>query len=171
MRERAKTMWLAGMRAYNSGEHQDGDANESRQQNALSDIESGYNSAADSPSPPPGTAFARRTPPRRKTRGLHIPLPTPAPFTLAQTRTPGWDTPWSGGTGAGSTRVSRSNTNVFNVGQGSNLGVRDYAQLNGHGPEPSSAADDGRKRSKWYYRRKRVRAFMLSNNYVPLVST
>lgn len=169
MRERARTMF--GARNYNS-EPLEGDPNQQHHPR-ISESE-GCSSGPDE-SPTVGIAGnVRRTPPsRRKTRGLHLPLPTPAPFTLAQTRTPGWDTPWSGGSSGPGGRSSRSNTNVF-VGQGSNLGVRDYAQLNGHGHDngaSDTSPDGGRNRSKWYRRRKRIRAFVLNNSYVPLVRT
>ncbi|EJD03839.1 uncharacterized protein FOMMEDRAFT_121107 [Fomitiporia mediterranea MF3/22] len=63
---------------------------------------------------------------------------TPAPITIAQNRTPGWDTPWSA-------QASITNVNV------------------------SPDSSPGEKRTKWYHRRKRLRAFMLTNNYVPLL--
>lgn len=169
MRERARTMWLTGVRnnGGNNAHARDSlDGDIERQQQPRTSESEGYTSGTESPT------NTRKGFPRRKTRGLHIPLPTPAPFTLAQTRTPGWDTPWSGGAASQNWRIaSRTSTNF--IGQGSNLGVRDYAQLNGNAGEQQQGQqgqnDDGRTRSKWYRRRKRIRAFVLSNNYVPLV--
>lgn len=93
----------------------------------------------------------------RRSWGLHIPLPTPTPFTISQNRTPGWETPWS----------PRSNHSLNTVnGQGSNLGTHRTSLSPPNGVDETP---DGRKRTKWYYRRKATRAFIINNNYVPLV--
>ena len=95
---------------------------------------------------------------RRRSWGLHIPLPsTPAPITISQNRTPGWDTPWS---------ARRSHSLNGSVGGGSNIGSRTGSFANGNGSVHLANAE---KHSKWYHRRKRLRAFILTNNYVPLV--
>lgn len=107
---------------------------------------------------------------KRHSWGFHIPMPTPggASLTLAQAQTPGWDTPWSPKVGPKRSRSIRDNASVQHLGQGSNLGLRNSSA-------PFASADaledgSGRKRTKWYYRRKRIRSFVLTNNYVPLVS-
>ncbi|TFK89622.1 hypothetical protein K466DRAFT_17870 [Polyporus arcularius HHB13444] len=71
--------------------------------------------------------------------------PTNAPFTLSQTRTPGWDTPWTSAhpNGAGSTVPS----------------IQDQG----------SHHDESEKLTPWQRRRKRLRAYMMYNLYVPLL--
>ncbi|KAI5124623.1 hypothetical protein M0805_004233 [Coniferiporia weirii] len=93
----------------------------------------------------------------RRSWGLHIPLPTPAPFTLSQNRTPGWETPWSPRVGQPLPAMN---------GQGSNLGTRESSPglANGFGEITQE-----RGRTRWYYRRKALRAFILNNTYVPLL--
>ena len=77
----------------------------------------------------------------RSNWGLTIELPTPsAPFTLAQSRTPGWDSPWT-------PRIAGNS-------------VYQTSDLIGHN-------DDNHDTSA---RKKRLRTFILTNTYVPLVS-
>lgn len=73
-------------------------------------------------------------------RGLKIDLPSPlsAPYTMAQSRTPGWDSPWTA-------RPPRN---------------RDEDILARDASDP-----DGRTGSK----KKKLRTFILTNPYVPLV--
>lgn len=75
---------------------------------------------------------------------LHLDLPPPpqSPITLAQTRTPGWETPWT----------PRGPGVTWDVDVGDN-----------------EEEDDGEKVSKWQKRKKRIRVYMLTNTYVPLV--
>ena len=87
----------------------------------------------------------------RRSWGFHIPLPTPAPITISQNRTPGWDTPWTPRTGQPLNEFSE---------------LRDNSPT-GEGEDQATGGDC--KRTKWYWRRKRIRAFILNNNYVPLV--
>ncbi|RPD81988.1 hypothetical protein L226DRAFT_528198 [Lentinus tigrinus ALCF2SS1-7] len=101
------------------------------------------------------TATARETdpdgsdhgaPPRLSNRSrLRIDMPpTNAPFTLAQTRTPGWDTPWTSAHPNGTGSIVQSTR------------------------EQGSHHDD-EKLTPWQRRRKRLRAYMLYNIYVPLL--
>ncbi|KAL5495145.1 hypothetical protein ACEPAI_607 [Sanghuangporus weigelae] len=106
----------------------------------------------DSPTDDEGEAYHRRS------WGFHIPLPTtPAAITISQNRTPGWDTPWS----------ERARRSLDDSGShGSNVPSRQDSFANADGADDPP---DGRKRSKWYRRRKRLRMFILSNTYVPLL--
>jgi hypothetical protein len=77
--------------------------------------------------------------------GLTIDLPPPptASFTLAQSRTPGWDSPWTA-------RAARN----------------DHSQaqdLFGYDE------DEDEKLTRWSARKKRLRRFVLTNTYVPLL--
>ncbi|EKM61197.1 uncharacterized protein PHACADRAFT_204361 [Phanerochaete carnosa HHB-10118-sp] len=74
---------------------------------------------------------------------LHLDLPPPpqSPITLAQTRTPGWETPWT----------PRAPGVTWDVGVG------------------DSEENGGEKLSKWQGRKKRIRVYMLTNTYVPLL--
>lgn len=77
---------------------------------------------------------------------LHLDLPPQpqSPITLAQTRTPGWETPWT----------PRAAGVTWDIEVGDN-----------------SQEDDGEKLSKWQARKKRIRVYMLTNTYVPLVGS
>ncbi|KIP12458.1 hypothetical protein PHLGIDRAFT_97789 [Phlebiopsis gigantea 11061_1 CR5-6] len=83
--------------------------------------------------------------PRAHDRRLHIDLPPihQAPITLAQTRTPGWETPWTPRAPGVSWSVDIE--------------------------ESDSHEHDGEKLSKWQRRKKRIRVYMLTNTYVPLL--
>lgn len=123
MRERAKSAWLASTQRTKS--------------TAVEPMEGDPDPSEDE---------------HRNRWGLHLPMPTPAPFTLAHNRTPGWDSPW---------------TPRPMYPFGSIAG-----QLPGHDPLASKeeqADEDGGSKTKWYRRRKRIRAFILNNTYVPLV--
>lgn len=77
---------------------------------------------------------------------LHLDLPAPhSPTTLAQTKTPGWDLPWS---------------------------PRAPGQANGswNGILENEQENEDEKMSLWQRRKKRIRVYMLTNTYVPLVS-
>lgn len=90
---------------------------------------------------------------RSRPGGLHVDLPPPptTPYTLSHNATPGWDTPWS-------SRVPRSTAR----------GSHPYHSADEH-PE-HDGHDDDEKLSTWEARRKRFRAYILYNAYVPLVS-
>ncbi|KAH9082125.1 hypothetical protein EDB83DRAFT_2503265 [Lactarius deliciosus] len=83
----------------------------------------------------------------RRDWGLRITMPTPpvTPQLLARTRTPGWDSPWAART-----------TRVF-------VASRYYEQLRNGESSPSPT------RSWWPRARKRARAYLLTNTYVPLL--
>lgn len=139
IKERALSIWLPGQRTRHSKHAESGD----------------QGNLPESPTDDEGETHRRR-----RSWGFHIPLPaTPAPITISQNRTPGWDTPWS----------DRARQSLDDSGShGSNLASRQdsFANANGAADEPPN----GRKRSKWYRRRKRLRMFILYNAYVPLVS-
>lgn len=81
---------------------------------------------------------------------LTLPAPPLAPDTLSHNITPGWDDPWSPRPAAqGPAHNTLYGENFYG------LGALDDA--------------DGSEKSRWYRRRKRFRAFILSNTYVPLV--
>lgn len=83
---------------------------------------------------------------------MTMPAPPPAPYTLAHTNTPGWDTPWTSRPAAqGPARVDREDSYGFEEDHGSD--------------SPSSDKD----LSGWALRRKQIRSFILVNTYVPLV--
>ncbi|KAI0800930.1 hypothetical protein C8Q74DRAFT_1190966 [Fomes fomentarius] len=72
--------------------------------------------------------------------------PTNAPFTLAQNRTPGWDTPW---------------TSAHPNGSGDRISsLREHA---------SQHDEEKEKLTPWQRRRKRLRAYIMYNLYVPLL--
>lgn len=75
---------------------------------------------------------------------LHLDLPPApqSPITLAQTRTPGWETPWT----------PRAPGVTWDIDVGDN-----------------EQEDEGEKLSKWQKRKKRIRVYMLTNTYVPLL--
>ena len=93
------------------------------------------------PSEPEGSDQGSR--PNRSRLRIDMP-PTSAPFTLAQNRTPGWDTPWT----SAHPGDSRDRMSSFRE-QGSQ--------------------HDEEKQTTWQRRRKRLRAYMMYNLYVPLV--
>ncbi|KAF9460781.1 hypothetical protein BDZ94DRAFT_1265111 [Collybia nuda] len=86
--------------------------------------------------------------------GLSITLPTPAavPFTLSHNNSPGWDSPWT-------PRVAAQGPSQPHIRENS------YG-LN----ETLADMDEGQKSSKaWRRRKKKFRAFILTNTYVPLL--
>ncbi|KAI1793889.1 hypothetical protein LXA43DRAFT_971547 [Ganoderma leucocontextum] len=91
----------------------------------------------------------RAAPPRMSNRSrLRIDMPPTiaAPFTLAQNRTPGWETPWTS---------AHPHTSGF-MDAAVHSGERDLHH-----------ADE--KLTSWQRRRKRLRAYMMYNVYVPLL--
>jgi hypothetical protein len=90
-----------------------------------------------------------------RTLDFRIALPTtPAtPYTLPQSRTPGWDSPW-----AARPLESFSHRNI-------------YEQLqNGESAEEQPIENSTTTNGSWWPRaRKRARAYLLNNTYVPLV--
>ncbi|KAI0080247.1 hypothetical protein K474DRAFT_1590015, partial [Panus rudis PR-1116 ss-1] len=90
-------------------------------------------------------------PSRANTSGMHLDLPAPDPvITLAQNKTPGWDTPWS----------PRPPNDL----------ISRHAP-NGNAEHGSSQHSDNEKEmlSPWQRRRKRFRVYILTNVYVPLL--
>lgn len=86
---------------------------------------------------------------------LHVDIPPPptTPYTIAQNTTPGWDSPWSA-------RPLGDNPRATNR---SAERVQQLTPVDEHTSEKIKSA------STWARRRKRVRAYMLYNPYVPLV--
>ena len=81
------------------------------------------------------------------TSGLYIDLPQPDPFTVSQSKTPGWDIPWQ----------SKEMSAVVH-GDNQNRGTQ-------RAPSRTDDVFSHKSRS----RKKRFRAFLLSNIYVPLL--
>lgn len=97
------------------------------------------------------------TSPRARDRSLRIAMPaTPAiPYTLSQSRSPGWDSPW-----VAKPFESLSRRNISETLQ--NGGTPDDQSPNGgYGYDPND--------SWWPRTRKRARTYLLNNTYVPLV--
>jgi len=103
----------------------------------------------------PGDRSPEQTTSRTLDRGFRIALPTtPAtPYTLPQSRAAGWDSPW-----AARPLESFSHRNI-------------YEQLqNGESAEEQPVEDSTTTNVNWWPRaRKRARAYLLNNTYVPLV--
>ncbi|KAJ3995024.1 hypothetical protein F5050DRAFT_1770330 [Lentinula boryana] len=92
--------------------------------------------------------------PKRRDWNLSISMPTPrAPFTVNQSNSPGWETPWTSRVGAQGPFRSRSRHD-----EGSRYGDEENSGLSG-------SNDD----TRWDSRRKRLRIFLLNNPYVPLL--
>jgi len=85
--------------------------------------------------------------------GLQFPMPTPppAPFTLAQSRAPGWEVPWT----------------ARPPGSASLTGV--YEPLENASGESAEDKRYASKLNRWAQGRKRARTYLLYNAYVPLV--
>ncbi|QRV85559.1 hypothetical protein RhiJN_27627 [Ceratobasidium sp. AG-Ba] len=99
---------------------------------------------------------------------LKLALPPNGPFTLSQTQTPGWDTPWAPHPPA-----------VYRGGPGQKERGGDGSQFYAGGKELGMAAsrrtigDDEDERSKkrggrWARTKRRLRGYILRNDYVPL---
>ena len=120
--------WLASSLSRRPGEENGGDAN-ARDTDAESGSTTEFRHAV-------GVG-------RDRVMRLELPPIQQSPMTLSQTRTPGWETPWT----------PRAPGVSWNV------------DLDGS----DSHEDDGEKLSKWQRRKKRIRVYMLTNTYVPLV--
>jgi hypothetical protein len=95
-----------------------------------------------------------KTSDRPKDWDLRIPMPPPIqhPFTISHNQTPGWDTPWT----------PRITHNLSRPPSHPLLGDGEFGKLH--------TDDDHKHGSTWQKRKRRFRAFILSNPYVPLVS-
>ncbi|KAJ7169993.1 hypothetical protein C8R46DRAFT_1162686 [Mycena filopes] len=102
-----------------------------------------------------GTSFPRRNRGQSMNRNwnLSITLPTPpaSAFTMQHNATPGWDAPWTSRVGAQGPAGHEPSEYIEEEDEG------------------SSPVDPDKHRSVWQRRRKRLRAFILSNAYVPLL--
>ncbi|CAE6429424.1 unnamed protein product [Rhizoctonia solani] len=100
---------------------------------------------------------------RANTNGLKVELPQ-GPFTLQQTQTPGWETPWAPHPPAayrGTTGKERAGTSDMGYVGGKELGAAASRR---------TEDDDVRSRRGGKYSRikRRLRTYVLQNNYVPL---
>ncbi|KAF8704576.1 hypothetical protein RHS03_05790, partial [Rhizoctonia solani] len=100
---------------------------------------------------------------RANTNGLKVELPQ-GPFTLQQTQTPGWETPWAPHPPAayrGTTGKERAGTGDMGYVGGKELGAAASRR---------TEDDDVRSRRGGKYSRikRRLRTYVLQNNYVPL---
>lgn len=131
-------------------------------------------SDAPNTSPPPEDAdSSTRT---NKSNGLTLSLPA-GPFTVNQTQTPGWETPWAphppaayrggaGPNGSGSARERGGDGSQFYTG-GKELGTMGSRRTAGGDDEDSRS----RRGGKWVRAKRRLRVYILKNDYVPLVSS
>jgi hypothetical protein len=105
----------------------------------------------------PGDRSPEQATSRTLDRGFRIALPTaPAtPYTLPQSRTAGWDSPWA------ARPLDLESFPHRNI----------YEQLqNGESAEEQAVEDSTATNGSWWPRaRKRARAYLLNNTYVPLV--
>ncbi|KAJ7235900.1 hypothetical protein B0H12DRAFT_1141030 [Mycena haematopus] len=103
---------------------------------------------------PRDTTFPRRHRQLNRNWNLSITLPTPpaGAFTAQHNATPGWDAPWTSRVGAQGPAGHH------------NSGGSAYSD-----EEDTSPVDPEKDHTVWQRRRKRVRAFILSNTYVPLL--
>ncbi|CAE6462551.1 unnamed protein product [Rhizoctonia solani] len=101
--------------------------------------------------------------PHRNAAGLKLELPE-GPFTLQQTQTPGWETPWAPHPPA----AYRGTAGRDRAGQ-SDLGYTGGKEL-GAAASRRTDDDDVRSRRGGRYSRikRRLRTYILQNNYVPL---
>ncbi|KAJ7110099.1 hypothetical protein C8R44DRAFT_842509 [Mycena epipterygia] len=84
---------------------------------------------------------------------ITLPTPPPASFTLQHSVTPGWDVPWT-------SRVGAQGPPGRHNSEGSGFTEDDH---------DDSPVDRDKDITVWRRRRKRLRAFILSNAYVPLL--
>ena len=101
---------------------------------------------------------------------LDVPLPS-APFTLAQTKTPGWDSPWAPHKykirHPGDAHVRSQSADAIgssSLARGASSGRMSTSSSSS---PPSTRANQG---GYWKQKRRKWRSFCLYNNYVPLVS-
>ncbi|KAF5374981.1 hypothetical protein D9758_000164 [Tetrapyrgos nigripes] len=90
----------------------------------------------------------------RRNWNLSITMPPPAPFTVSQNLTPGWETPWT-------PRPAAQGPLRDPVGE-------DSYDLD-HEPGEESSDTTGKNASSWARRKRGLRIFILNNTYVPLL--
>jgi hypothetical protein len=103
-----------------------------------------------------GRTFPRRNRQLNRNWNLSITLPTPpvGAFTAQHNATPGWDAPWTSRVGAQGP-AGRHNSEGYNFTEDDE--------------DSNSPVDPNKDYTVWQRRRKRLRAFILSNAYVPLL--
>ncbi|KAF8516208.1 hypothetical protein BU17DRAFT_93035 [Hysterangium stoloniferum] len=113
-----------------------------------------------SPTSPHGAPSSDLPPSGGSQRSLRLQLPLPqpkAPFTLSYTKTPGWNTPWT-------PRIpGDSPLNPAPSGVDMEIGLPTET-----GKETTSP--EGGHLSPWGKKKRKLRSYILHNNYVPLVS-
>ncbi|KAI0271334.1 hypothetical protein BC834DRAFT_858952 [Gloeopeniophorella convolvens] len=102
-----------------------------------------------------GEKNSEQAPSRSRDWNLRITMPTPpaAPYTLAQSRTPGWDSPWA----------------AKPLEPFGHRSIYEQLQNNGEGSEDQPPESSETNQSWWPRVRKRARAYLLTNTYVPLL--
>ncbi|KAF9569680.1 hypothetical protein CPC08DRAFT_701580 [Agrocybe pediades] len=107
-------------------------------------------------SPREGSTFLRRDKEKApngdspQQLAMTLPAQPAAPYTLAHTNTPGWDTPWTSRPAAqGPSRLHREDSYGFE--------------------EEDQSKSSNKDLSGWALRRKQIRSFILVNTYVPLL--
>ncbi|EIW86608.1 hypothetical protein CONPUDRAFT_134006 [Coniophora puteana RWD-64-598 SS2] len=84
---------------------------------------------------------------REQNSNLYLDLPRPDPFTVSQSKTPGWDIPW----------------------QSKEMSALTHGDNHSRGAQSALSRPDDTVSHKSRSRKKRFRAFLLSNIYVPLL--
>ncbi|KAK7064131.1 hypothetical protein R3P38DRAFT_3249713 [Favolaschia claudopus] len=103
-----------------------------------------------------GSTFPRRNRQLNRNWNLSITLPTPpaGAFTAQHNATPGWDAPWTSRVGAqGPAGRHHSDSSSYNE----------------HDEESGSPGGANKDHTAWQRRRRRLRTFILTNTYVPLL--
>ncbi|KAG9076193.1 hypothetical protein FRC06_009648, partial [Ceratobasidium sp. 370] len=109
-----------------------------------------------------------------KANGLTLSLPGPkGPFTLSQTQTPGWETPWAphppaayrGGGGNGQVKDRGGDGSQFYAG-GKELGA--LASRRTVGADDDDERAKSKRGGRWVQTKRSLRLYILKNDYVPL---
>ena len=136
--------WLTGTMLRRSQDHQDPDLDEALPEEENSSTIHGEEAQRESAGSVNASEVGRGSRLNNRSR-LRIDMPPPnTAFTLAQNATPGWETPW---------------TSAHPNGTGHRFG-----SSGGEGSQ-----HDEEKLTTWQKSRKRLRAYMMYNIYVPLV--
>ncbi|ESK98309.1 hypothetical protein Moror_59 [Moniliophthora roreri MCA 2997] len=102
------------------------------------------------------TNESEETPRSRREWNLTIPMPAAtAPFTVTHNTTPGWETPWTSRSTAQGPRRNHERDNSYGLGNPIE--------------ESSESSSEHQHATTWQKRKKRLRIFLLSNTFVPLL--
>ncbi|KAG8862930.1 hypothetical protein FRB96_000350 [Tulasnella sp. 330] len=147
-------------------EEQEEEEREERNAEELEEERDHFDEAGPSSTSAPGTISARR---RRglgrrvSTNVLRLDMPlAPAPFTKAQTETPGWDSPWN-------PHRFLAQPDEAHIPDGSTPMPNGMLRQDSTFSTRSGKTGRRRKGSKWKRRTKNMRKYCLHNLYVPLI--